>query len=186
MDNSNMIWRDIPGFDGKYQVSRVGEVRHIWPSGHISPVKPFLKRNGRHNSRRMHLHLRMDGRDITTTLLSVMVKTWLWPAPEGKTWHLKNGFQYDVSLENIGLIDIGDLGRKTGGRSMRRAVEMVDADGNVAALYVSAREAARANNMSVDCVTHRCEGRIKRPFALNGYTFRWEEKRPARKRKKGV
>lgn len=101
--------------------------------------------------------------------------------PDGMTWYHKNGNQHDNSIENIGLIDRRELGCVTGGRSIRKTVEMVDPDGNVIELYTSAREAATMNHMDLRCVINRCEGRIKKPFALNGYTFRWEEK--ARKRK---
>ena len=170
------IWRDIPGTDGKYQISRNGDVRHIWPSGHISAVKPYMKRpkNGRDHGNRLYINLRIDGKQACKGLFSVMCTAWLGAPPPGMTWYHKNGNQHDNSIENAGLIDRRELGRLTGGRSMRKAVEMVDPDGNVVELYSSAREAASANHMALGCVTDRCEGRIKNPFALNGYTFRGE------------
>ncbi len=184
MSYPECMWRDIPGTDGKYQISRNGDVRHIWPSGHVSYVNPYMKisKAGRDHGDRLYINLRINGKQVCKVLFAVMCRTWLGEPPEGMTWYHRNGNQHDNSIENAALIDRRELGRITGGRSMRRAVEMVAPDGNVVELYTSAREAAAANHMSLACVTDRCEGRIKKPFALNGYTFRWEEQ--ARRRKK--
>lgn len=113
-------WRDIPGTGGKYQASRNGEVRHVWPSGKTTELKPYLL-----------------------------------------------------------------LGKKTGGRGTRKSVEMLDADGNVVELYASTRDAARANHLSHEAVRQRCLGMVKKPFALTGYTFRYEDE-PHRQRKKAA
>lgn len=178
------FWRDIPGTDGKYQISRAGDVRHVWPSGHVSFVKPYIRHGypGSPNKIRATIPLRYNGKQVFKLRFSLLTSAWKGPVPPGMVYYHKNGISTDDYLDNVGMIDRRELGRITGPRSRRKAVEMVDPTGNVVALYNSAREAGAANHIDLRCVTKRCEGLIKNPFTLTGYTFRWEE--PPEKRTK--
>ncbi|MBR6571537.1 MAG: hypothetical protein IKK75_13895 [Clostridia bacterium] len=170
-------WRDIPGTGGKYQASRNGEVRHVWPNGNTTMLSPYLLHSKckRHCRYRLHIHMRVDGKDKVVALLSVMAMTWMGAAPPGMVWHHANGNMWDNRVENIKPITRQALGKKTGALAARKSVEMLDAAGNVVELYTSAREAGRANNMSYQAVIDRCHGKVKKPFALTGYTFRYED-----------
>lgn len=172
-------WRDIPRTDGKYQISRAGEVRHVWPSGLTTPMHPYAKprkrKDGTWVGSRICVNLRINGKCSTRLLFACLTSAWLTPPPPGMVYYHKNGVLSDNHLANVGLIDRRELGRKNGPRSKRKSVEMVDPDGNVVALYSSAREAAEMNYMYVQTVIDRCENRIKKPFALTGYSFRWED-----------
>jgi len=178
------FWRDIPGTDGKYQISRAGDVRHVWPSGHVSSVKPYIRNGfpGSKNKIRACVPLRLNGKQIFKLRFSLLTSAWKGPAPPGMVYYHKNGICTDDYLGNVGLIDRLELCRINGPRATRKSVEMVDAAGNVVALFNSAREAATANHIDLACVTKRCKGLIKKPFDLIGYTFRWEEV-PTEKRK---
>ena len=46
----------------------------------------------------------------------------------------------------------------------------------------SAREAAKANHMSYQTVLDRCNGKVKNPYALDGFTYRFEDAGPGRKK----
>ena len=177
------FWRDIPGTDGKDQISRAGDVRHVWPSGHLSSVKAYIRYGfpGSKNKIRACIPLRINGKQVFKQRFSLMVAAWKPPAPPGKVYYHKNGICTDDHLDNIGLIDRSELSRINGPRSRRMAVEMVDPEGNVVALYNSAREAAAMNHMDPQCVLKRCKNLIKNPFKLTGYTFRWEEPRSRQK-----
>lgn len=168
-------WRDIPGTDGKYQCSKEGKVRRIHKNGNTSQLRPYVLCQSCHRSTRQHVHLTVNGKAKIVTLLSVIVRTWLPPAPDGMTYHHANGNMYDNRISNIRLIDRSVLGRKTGGKSRSHCVEKVDPDGNVVELYSSARAAAKAENMSHESIRQRCNGKIKAPYALTGYTYRWEK-----------
>ena len=39
----------------------------------------------------------------------------------------------------------------------------------------SARAAAKANHMSYQTVLDRCHGKVKKPFALDGYTYQFDK-----------
>ena len=181
------FWRDIPGTGGKYQASRAGDIRHIWPSGKTTMLRPYLLHSECHKSHRnrLHVHLRVDGKSKIVALLSVMAATWKGPPPPGMVWHHDNGNMWDNSVDNIQPISRHDLGKKTGARATRKSVEMLDAAGNVVELYASTREAARANHLSHEAVRQRCNGHVKNPYALTGYTFRYEDKPNYHNRKKG-
>lgn len=174
---TNDYWRDIPGTGGKYQASRGGEVRHVWPNGKTTPLRPYLQHSECHKRSRYRpmIHMRIDGRDRIMPLMSVIAKTFKTDLPPGMCWHHANGRQYDNRPENIQPIDRRELGRKTGAQSMRKSVEMVDRSGNVVELYTSTREAAKANHMSHEAVRQRCVGGVKNPYSLSGYTFRYED-----------
>lgn len=90
---------------------------------------------------------------------------------------------WDNRLENIGFIDRVSLGRLTGHMSSKRkAVFKVDRDGREVEVYRSAREAAKANHMSYQTVLDRCNGKVKNPYALDGFTYRFEDAGPGRKK----
>ena len=173
----NDFWRDIPGTGGKYQASRGGDVRHVWPSGKTTPLRPYLVRGESHKRHRytLYIHMRIGGKDWIATLMSVIAMTFKGAPPPGMCWHHANGCQFDNRPENIQPIDRHDLGRRSGAASRRKSVEMLDRDGNVVELYTSAREAARANYISYEAVIQRCYGRIKNPYSLTGYTFQYED-----------
>lgn len=176
MKKEREVWRDIPGTVGKYQASNLGNVRHVWPSGLITPMAVYTHCSGRRRDHplRRYVHLRIDGRDREWTLLNVVAKTWLGDPPAGMVWHHANGMQSDCRVANIKPITPQELGRKNGGRAKRRCVEKVDLAGNVMDVYGSLADAARAHGISSTAVLDRCAGRVK-GLAKHGYTFRYEE-----------
>lgn len=48
-------------------------------------------------------------------------------------------------------------------------------EGEIVAVYPSARAAARENHMSYQTVLDRCNGKVKQPFALDGHTYQFEK-----------
>lgn len=100
-----------------------------------------------------------------------MVDVWLGgPRPGLVPYHI-NGDLGDSSVHNIGWTTPQKLGQMTGGNSRRIPVAKVTPDGEVVALYKSAREAAKENHMSYQTVLDRCNGKVKNPFALDGHNY---------------
>ncbi len=60
-------------------------------------------------------------------------------------------------------------------RGKRRPVVKIDESGAVVARYVSAEAAAAANYLTAGSVKFRCYGKVKKEFAMNGYSFRYED-----------
>ena len=175
-------WRDIPGYEGAYQISRDGQVRTWrWRGDHFSKEPRLLTkyiRKARYGRKPKRQYVKLTdsrGKPKDAAVIRLMVITWLGGYPPGKVAYHKNGDTRDDSLNNIGFISSRELGRKTGGESKRIPVAKVDEAGEVVAVYTSARQAAKANHLSYQSVLDRCHGKIRNPFALDGHTYRFDD-----------
>lgn len=175
-------WRDIPGYDGAYQISRDGQVRTWRYRGEQFLKEPKLltqylrkpKANRRRSARRFVKLTDAEGHGKEIAVMRLMVEVWFGGYPPGKVAYHKNGDTRDFGVTNIGFATPRQLSVITGAKAGRRAVAKVNEAGEVVALYPSARKAAKANNMSYQAVIDRCHGKIKKPFALDGHTYRFE------------
>lgn len=88
---SKEIWKDVEGYEGRYQVSSFGRVRR---EGHI--VKGCLAANGY-----LVLNLSMHGKGKTSTIHRIVAKAFI-PNPENKAQvnHI-NGDKTDNRVENL-------------------------------------------------------------------------------------
>lgn len=116
-----------------------------------------------------------DGKAKDIPVLRLMVLTWFGECPPGKVPYHKNGDLADHSLHNIGFASRKELGRKTGAKARRKAVRKISPAGAVIDIYPSARAAARANYLSYQSVIDRCNGKVKKPFALDGFNYQYDE-----------
>ena len=166
-------WRDIPGYEGRYQASYEGSIRRTYGNGRTRELKPF--------------HHKMRGSQQMKVVSGLVALAFFGPPPPGHVaWH-KNGMQADNCAGNLEYVHIRELGRKTGASSRRRPVRKLDASGEPVAFYSSAREAAKDNHMSYQTVLDRCNGKVKNPLALDGHNYAWDdvpEGRPGRKPRK--
>ncbi len=181
--NEAAWWRDIPGYDGAYQISRDGQVRTWrWRGAHYCAaprlLSQFMRRpkgKTRRSGRRYVKLTDAAGRGKDVSVLRLMVEVWLGGYPKGKVAYHKNGNPADNSIGNIGFITPRQLGQLTGAKARRIPVAKVTEDGRIVAVYPSARKAAKANHMSYQTVLDRCHGKVKKPYALDGYTYRFEK-----------
>ena len=168
-------WRDIPGYDGAYQVSWDGRVRSFRYRGKIIDKPHYLTPYEHDNSKRHFFKLsRSDGKAADVPITRIMANAWLGGCPKGKVIYHINGNIRDDCVANIGFITRQKLGKKSGAKGMRRPVAKIDCDGNVVDFYSSAREAAKANYISRSSVTSRCNKKVKNPYNLDGYDYVWE------------
>ena len=171
------LWYDIPGYDGKYQASRLGEIRRVYKSGKVKVLSQFTKCSARTNRKRPYVKITFDGKGKTVSVLSLMVKTFFDAIPDGKVPYHINMVTSDNHLENIGFITRKELGRLSALQAdKRKSVVKIDQAGNVIEIYRSVREAGRQNNMSYQTISDRCHNRVKNPFALDGYNYQFEDK----------
>lgn len=115
------------------------------------------------------------GRSKEVAVIRLMVEAWFGGCPPGKVAYHKNGNPADHCYTNIGFIEPRKLGRLTGAKARRQPVAKVNEAGEVVEVYSSARKAAKANHMSYQAVIDRCHGKVKKPFALDGHTYRYEK-----------
>lgn len=166
------IWKDIKGYEGKYQVSYEGEVRRIYPSGKTRKLTPYVKQNAR---KVLMIGLTKDGEKKEFTVLSLVAKAFLGEPKEGQVPYHKNGLIKDNWASNIEYIDRKKLGKMTGSQSRRKGVVKIDSNGEMVDFYSSARQAAKENFMSYQTVIDRCNGKVKSVFAPDGFAYAWED-----------
>lgn len=166
-------WKDIPGYDGKYQADREGNIRRVFSSGKTRQMTPYHKKMP--GSQRLIVKLTKEGRSKEEILMQVVARTFLGPMPPGCAPYHINGYQEDNYVNNIGYITRKELGKRTGAKSRRKPVAKIGKDGEVVEVYPSARAAARENFMSCQTVTDRCNGKCKSAFAPDGYAYAWED-----------
>lgn len=167
-------WRNVPGYNGKYQVDREGNIRRVFKSGKTKLLHPYNKKMS--GSQRLVVHL-TDDKGVTKecVFMAVMARTFLGAAPKGCVPYHRNGCQSDNYVNNIAYISRKELGNKTGASARRKAVAKIDASGEVIEVYSSAREAARKNFMSYQTIIDRCNNKCKSAFAPDGFAYAWED-----------
>ena len=167
-------WKNIPGYDGKYQADINGNVRHVYASGKTRLLNPYHKKTNKNS--RLVIKLTKNRKAKEVALLQIMAKTFLGVPPEDYVPYHKNGCKSDNYIQNIAYISRKELGKRTGKASRRQPVAKINSSGEIVETYASAREAARKNFMNRQTIADRCNGKCKRAFASDGYEYAWEDK----------
>lgn len=166
-------WKDIPGYNGKYQCDREGNFRRVYKSGKTRPIRPYRK-NGTRN--KMVIHLTDDnGKTSEKLAIGIVALTFLGPAPPGCVPYHKNGALTENHINNIAYISRNELGKMTGRTSRSKSVAKINESGEIVEVYPSARAAARENFMSYQTIIDRCNRKVKSAFAPDGYAYAWED-----------
>lgn len=172
-------YRTIPGYPN-YQINHCGSVRRIWRNSKPTVMVPVIKKgiyvirltdpNGHRKEERVH---------------KLMQHTFLNSPKPGQVLYHKNGNRLDNWINNLGYMSREALGRKTGGQS-RKAVLKINTCYEVIEIYRSARQAARENFMSYQTIIDRCNGKVKKKVAPDGFIYRWEDVQSGRPRQKAA
>jgi hypothetical protein len=157
----------VPGYP-LYEIDHTGSIRRIFKTKKVI-MTPHIKDG--HYVIRLTYKFRQRKEERVHKLMQL---AFLPPAPPGHILYHKNGDKLDNYVNNLGYITRSELGKMTGAKSRRVTVAKVDQNGNIVETYPSARAAARANFMSYQTVMDRCNGKVKRKFALDGYNYVWD------------
>lgn len=164
-------WKDVPGYNGKYQISASGKIRRVFPSGKTRELHPCLKKE-----RDLIIHLTDAlGRTKEHRFLSLVALTFLGPSPVNCVPYHVNGCKSENNIQNIAYINRRDLGKKTGAAAKRKPVAKLNKEGEVVEVYSSAREAARHNYMSYQTIMDYCNRKRKSAFAPDGFAYAWDD-----------
>jgi hypothetical protein len=169
IDMRTEIWKPIDGYGGRYQVNPFGEVRRVCKHK-IVRLTAFNRRGG------WFVKLSQNYRGKDHKVSHLVAAAFLPPKQPGQVlWH-KNGVLSDNFAGNLQWISKRELGKRTALLAdKRRVVAKVTRGGETIEFYPSARAAAKANHMSYQTVLDRCNGRVKKPFALDGYNYVFDE-----------
>jgi len=166
---SRDYWLPVPGYE-RYQVNPYGDVRKADDLKH-------LKQSDNGDRIVVKFTVADDGKRQTCKVVARLVADAFLPKAPGKkyVWH-KNGLHYDNFVGNLEWVTKDELFERFKPRRVtRKPVVKIAPDGEPNEFYPSARAAARANYMDLRTVLDRCYGKIRDPFALNGFTFTFDE-----------
>ena len=175
-------WRDIPGYGGKYQCNRNGEVRTVYKNGKTRIKAVWTHKKDKRKLKQVTLFI--DKTNRNESVASLVAKTFIGPRPDGHAVHHINGILTDDRAENLEYISRQNIELIMHKRHGRPVVKL-QADGMPVERYESVSEAGRRNHMSDTAVRNRCMGKIGES-SVYGYDFAWaddpESIRMARKR----
>lgn len=143
-------WRDLPGYNGFYQVSDWGRIRTFRDKHHKGGrleaptlIKPTTDRNS------THIVIKWEGKQRTLTVWKAVALAFLGDIPEGWIAYHKDGNRENNALTNIGICPRSEhskvrmRGNVAGWN--RRPVLKIDRNLEIVEVYTSASAAARAN-----------------------------------------
>lgn len=181
MNRGPEIWKDVAGFEGRYQVSSRGKVRHL-------PDKHILQLNGVYENT---VVFRTEGRGSKSFRITQLVgRAFVGPCPAGFVYYHKNGLRRDHAAENIGIIEKKELYRRRNRKEMK-PVARIDRNGEIVAVYKSIADAAAELPFSKTLLANLCNGyyrkdgslyRYNSAFAADGYAYCWDDEEAIRKR----
>lgn len=167
-------WVEIPGYRFRYQINREAVVRKELESGEWYVLKPYI--SGR---TRACVKMRtVDNRKVDVPVVWLMADAFMGGRRPGYNIIHRNGAKMDCELVNLSFAS-KQVSGKISSANRRKAVMKVDQAGQVVAIYSSGREAAKKNYISQNSIWARCAGKVKDPYRLDGYDYRYETSRRA-------
>ena len=152
-------WKDIPGFEGKYQISSYGCVKYVGTRLSSNGTRERLIKAFPNQHGYLMVAPRNNNGDRHNVSIHKTVARLFVPNPESKPCvNHRNGIKTDNRIENLEWCTIAENNRhaldnglnKPVGR--RRPVISLDKNGQIVGAYSSTREAARRHGVSQTCV----------------------------------
>lgn len=170
------MWKDIKGYEGKYQASKDGQIRRIYKTREprimiqeIKNGKALIRLSDQSGRKEFRVH-------------RLIYETFKGAIPIGYSIRHINNAKSENFLLNLEAISKEELGKKTGHRSRQKAVLKFDKKGEVVKIYRSARQCARANYVSYQTINDRCNFKgIKHSLFIGGYAYCWDDGKKIRK-----
>lgn len=165
-------WRDVPGYEGLYQVSSNGDVRRWYKrSKKWGTVKQVGNRG--YNNKHFCVNLYKDGKRGQTTVLRLVALAFFPEQMKGDAVAVhRNGLHSDNSLRNLRIMSKRESGMV---RSInrRRAVMKINRDGEAVDIYPSIAAACRDTGLAKQTIYRHCNHRPTRGLP-DGISFSWD------------
>lgn len=167
------IWKDIPEYKGKYQISNCGRVRNTLTGNIIKPSGVYSD----------HVSLYAGNyQKKTHTIASLVGRAFVGELSPNCHYYHKNGLPHDHHARNIGIKTTAELFAKANNGKKRQIVQ-IDRTGEIVAIYGSIQEAARRLPFTRPALRCRCDGYSikygrkyynRSVFASDGYAYTWD------------
>lgn len=178
------IWKDIEGYEGRYQVSNLGRVKALprTVEGHnqhgkwtrTEPAKIMAQKL--QNTDRYQVSLRdADGKRTTFYVHRLVAMAFVPGYFEGATVNHKNEDHHDNRADNLEWMTKAENNAYGThnfrvGKSLRMSVEMLTDEGQHVAYFDSMSEAAEKSGCPLSSIHRCCYGRQE---TTNGYRFKF-------------
>lgn len=168
------IWKEIKGYYYRYRVSDMGRVQRLYKDG-WRDMNPTRCKTGKKKQRgSIYVRFTVVPKKYEVNYVAHLVaKYFLGPKPKGTVIAHKDSTVTNCEASNLYYTTREQLGQRYGGCG-RKAVEKIDEHGNVLELYGSVSEASRKTHVCRRAVIMHCSGKLKEPFRLLPFTFRYE------------
>lgn len=166
------IWKDIPGYEGKYQVSDMGNVKSVYRS--------IIRKQWQSDSGYMYVGLKQNGKQKQHRVNILVYESFIGPVPEGMHINHINEDKTDNRLENLNLMTPKQNANwgtrndrissaKINGK-MSKAIYQYSLDGQLVNKYPSAKEAARETGFDQGFISACARGEHETAY---GYIWRY-------------
>lgn len=161
-------WRDVPGYEGYYQVSNLGQVRSLTRTvkGRNGFLKPATGKILKYALRKGYPFVRLSKLNCAKmcSIHRLVWEAFNGPIPEGMQVNHINEVKTDNRLENLNLLT--PFGNHMWGTCVQRAakskskpVNQYNLDGSFVKTWSSMREAADKLGLSRGHISSCCKGR---------------------------
>lgn len=180
-------WRDIPGYDGWYQISTEGRIRSFRDPHHKgTPLRIPIMLNPTRGPYNTHIVIKWEGKQKTLQIGKTVAVTFLGEIPKGWVAYHKDGNPENNTLTNIGIGPRSELSRERMRRKVagwnRKPVLKIDRDLTVVDAYPSSSAAARANGYRQDTMWRFCTLAIEfSVFAPDDFLYTFDDDKWVRK-----
>lgn len=181
-------WRDLPGYDGWYQISDWGRVRSFRANNPHHPGsrsdKPKLIHisisGGKYQGAKVCLRKPGAAESQSVSVPRLVAITWLGGIPDGARAYHKDGNPANNSRWNIAVDWPNRVMNKTL-KPTRRTVVKMDLTLEIVDCYSGVRAASRANGLVHGSVRQYCNLATKTIIAPDGYIYAWDDDKWIRK-----
>lgn len=178
-------WRDIPGYDGFYQISDWGRVRSFRANDTHHPGSrtdtPKLARvsitgckDGKNQGAKVSLRKPGAKESQSVSVPRLVAMTWLGGIPDGARAYHRDGNPANNSRWNIAIGWPNKVMNKTL-KPTRKTVVKIDLSLEIVDCYSGVRAAARANGLVHGSVRSYCNLTTKTIIAPDGYIYAWDD-----------
>ena len=163
-------WKDINGYEGKYQVSNLGRVKSIKWQGVIKETifTPWINRCGYYL-----VSLRKEGKKTGFLVSRLVYEAFNGPIPEGMQVNHINENKADNRLENLNLMLPSENCKwatrtKRIMKQIKKPVTQILPDGTEYFTFFSARDAEEITGIPHQTIAKCCKGKQH-----STYGFKW-------------
>ena len=180
----NEIWKDIPGYEGKYQASSLGRIKSL--NYKMSGKEGIMSHNFK-NDGYLEVCLRNNGKAKTICVHRLVWMAFYGMIPDGMEVNHKNEDKTDNCIFNLNLLThrqnciwgtrIKRLSENLKGvlknrKDTSKWVIQLSKDNEILHFYPSAKEAGRATGLSNANISSCCHGRFR---TSGGFIWKFAE-----------